>query len=37
MIDCAITEIDKEKRRIAISQANIGKLYQSFMDKWRKS
>ena len=35
MIDCVITEIDKEKRRIAIShKLTLENPYQSFMDKF---
>ena len=35
MIDCVITEIDKEKRRIAIShKLTIDNPYQVFMDKY---
>ncbi len=35
MIDCVITEIDKEKRRIAIShKLTLENPYQSFMDKY---
>ena len=35
MIDCVITEIDKEKRRIAIShKLTLENPYQAFMDKY---
>ena len=35
MIDCVITEIDKDKRRIAIShKLTLENPYQSFMDKF---
>ena len=35
MIDCVITEIDKEKRRIAIShKLTLENPYQLFMDKF---
>ena len=35
MIDCIITEIDKEKRRVAIShKLTLENPYQSFMDKF---
>ena len=35
MIDCVITEIDKEKRRVAIShKLTLENPYQSFMDKF---
>ena len=35
MIDCVITEIDKDKRRIAIShKLTLDNPYQVFMDKY---